>query len=96
MLSEEQVEHIAKLARLKLDKNEIATFSKQLSEILDYVAVLEKADTKNVAETSQVTGLNNVIEEDAVKRKCEGDELLECSELPKERNQIRVKPVITN
>lgn len=96
MLSEEQVEHIAKLARLNLKKEEIGLFSKQLSDILDYVAILEKADTKDVEETSQVTGLKNVTEKDAVIKKCEGSELLACSPLPKERNQIRVKPAITN
>lgn len=96
MLSEEQVRHIAKLARLKLSDKEVKKFSNQLSDILKYVEILEKADTDNVEETSQVTGLKNIKEEDQIKRKCSGEELLKTSPLPKERNQIRVKPAITN
>lgn len=95
MISEDQVKHIAKLARLKLTDDEIKTFSGQLSEIFQYVEVLKKADTSKVEETSQVTGLQNVSQKDEITRKCEGDELLLCSPLPKERKQIRVKPVIT-
>lgn len=95
MISEEQVKHIAKLARLKLSDEEVKKFSTQLSDILGYVEILNKADTKKVEETSQVTGLENVTEEDKIKRKCSGEELLKRSPLPKERNQIKVKPVIT-
>jgi aspartyl-tRNA(Asn)/glutamyl-tRNA(Gln) amidotransferase subunit C len=94
MISEEQVKHIAKLARLKLTDKEIKKFSGQLSDILKYVEILNKVDTEKVEETSQVTGLTNVSEKDEITRKCEGDELLLSSPLPKERKQIRVKPVI--
>ena len=94
MISEDQVKHIAKLARLKLSDKEIKKFSGQLSDILKYVEILNKVDTEKVEETSQVTGLTNVSEKDEITRKCEGDELLLSSPLPKERKQIRVKSVI--
>lgn len=64
VLSKEQVEHVAKLADLKLTEKEAAKFQKQLSEILDYVRQLNKLDTKGVEPTSQVTGLENVFRED--------------------------------
>jgi aspartyl-tRNA(Asn)/glutamyl-tRNA(Gln) amidotransferase subunit C len=95
MLSNEEVQHIAKLARLGLKEGESEKFAQQLSSILDYVQQLDEVDTENVPETSQVTGLENVSREDKVERVCEKDELLACSELPIEKDQIRVKSVIT-
>lgn len=95
MLTEEQVRHIAKLARLKLADEEVKKFSKQLTDILQYVEQLNEVDTKGVETTSQVTGLQNVTRKDTVKKWCAREELLQCTELPVEKNQIRVKPVIT-
>lgn len=96
MLSQEDVKHIAKLARLKLTDEEISKFSGQLSDILKYVEQLEEVNTDGVEETSQVTGLKNVTQSDEIEKKCSGDDLLLCSPLPKERKQIRVKSVIKN
>ena len=95
MLSNEEVQHIAKLARLGLKEDEIKKFAKQLNDILDYMKLLEEVDTRDLPLTSQVTGLENVSREDSVERMCEKEELLGCTELPVERDQIRVKPVIT-
>ena len=94
MLSEKDVKHIAKLARLKLSDKEIIKFSKQLSDILQYIEQLNELNTSGTEETSQVTGLKNVTQSDEIEKKCDGDSLLICSPLPKERKQIRVKPVI--
>lgn len=96
MLTLEQVQHIAKLARLGLKEGEAEKFSKQLSSILEYVAMLEEVKTDNVDITSQVTGLENVTRVDKVERFCTKDELLACTEQPVERGQIKVKSVIVN
>lgn len=95
MISKDQVKHVAKLARLKLTDEEIERFSVQLSGIFDYMDVLNDIDTDGVLETSQVTGLENVTEEDEVQKKTDGAKLLLSSKLPKERKQIRVKQVIS-
>ncbi len=58
------VAHVAKLANLPLEPEEISKFEKQLSEILSYIEKLKKVDTKNVETTSQVTGLMNVVRRD--------------------------------
>ena len=95
MLTEDQVRHIAKLARIRLTDEEVKKFSKQLSGVLDYMDVLNEVDTKKVAETSQVTGLKNVMEEDVILSAQSGrEELLKCSELPIDGNQIRVKRIV--
>jgi aspartyl-tRNA(Asn)/glutamyl-tRNA(Gln) amidotransferase subunit C len=95
MIDEKQVKHIAKLSRLELTDDEVKKFSVQISDILEYAEMLKQVDTDGVEETSQVTGLKNVTQADKVLTKCDGDSLLICSPLPKERKQIRVKPVIT-
>lgn len=94
-LTQEQVRHIAKLARLGLTDDEVKTFSTQLTNILQYIEVLNEVDTSAVAPTNQVTGLMNVMRADVVDQTwVERDALLGSSELPVERDQIRVKPVL--
>lgn len=95
MLSDDQVRHVAKLARMQLSDEEIAKFSKQLSDVLDYMDILSQVDTDNVPETSQVTGLTNVMDEDEIlSNKIDRDALLNCSELPVDSKQIRVKRAV--
>lgn len=65
-LSTTEVEHIAKLARLKLTEAEKEKYSGQLSGILDYVEKLSAVDTADVEPTSQVTGLTNIMRDDVV------------------------------
>lgn len=95
MLSPDQVKHIAQLARLGLQDNETGKFAQQLVSIFEYIHVLDEVNTDNVEPTSQVTRLENVMRKDGVRRFSTKDELLTCTELPVEKGQIKVKPVIT-
>ena len=63
-ISEKDVKHVAKLAKLALVDGEISEFSKQLSEIISYVEELDKVDTSKTEPTSQTTGLENVSRQD--------------------------------
>lgn len=63
-LTKEEVKHVAKLANLTLTPQELDKFCQQLSEILDYMAILKEVETFKVEPTSQVTGLENVFRED--------------------------------
>lgn len=58
------IHHVAKLANLPLHEEEYEKFETQLSSILEYIAKLNEVDTTNVEETSQVTGLENVLRSD--------------------------------
>ena len=60
------IEHLAKLARLKLTGAEKERFSKQVGTIIKYIEKLSELDTKNVEPTAHVLGLNNVFRDDAV------------------------------
>ena len=62
------IEHVAKLARLKLTDAEKELFSKQMGTVIKYIEKLSELDTKNVEPTAHVLGLNNVFRDDAVKK----------------------------
>jgi aspartyl-tRNA(Asn)/glutamyl-tRNA(Gln) amidotransferase subunit C len=47
-LSKQQVQHIAKLARLQLQENEFEDVVAKLSNIVDFVDQLQRAPTDNV------------------------------------------------
>ena len=59
MLTDSEIEHIAKLARIELSGEMRARMKHDLSEVLDYIALLEKAETAGVEPLYQVTGLQN-------------------------------------
>ena len=65
-LTRSEVEHVAKLARLKLGAEELGRAAEQLSSILQYVGKLELVPTEDVPVTAQVTGLHNIARRDAV------------------------------
>jgi len=65
-LSREDVLKLAQLARLKLSDEEIEEYSKELSDILQYVEMLQKVDISGLEPTNQVSGLTNVMREDEV------------------------------
>lgn len=68
MISEDEVRHIAKLARLELTENEIEKMQKDLSAILDYFKLLEKAPKPSPV--VRTTGLKeNVVRKDEVMEK---------------------------
>ncbi|MEW5801486.1 MAG: Asp-tRNA(Asn)/Glu-tRNA(Gln) amidotransferase subunit GatC [bacterium] len=60
----DEVEYVAKLARLKLSDEEKGLFTQQLDSILLYMDKLNELDTTNVPPTSHVLPLENVMRED--------------------------------
>ena len=66
MISREDVEHVARLARLELSDAEIERMSEQLNAILGYIDKLRELDVTNVEPTSHAVPLVNVMREDEV------------------------------
>jgi len=60
------IDHVAKLARLGLSKEETKLFAKQLTQILDYANIINKLPTDNVPPTSHPIPIKNVFREDKV------------------------------
>ena len=66
-LSKKDVEHVAKLANLKLNSKEITKYREQLLKVLSYLEDLNEVKTDGIEPTSQTTGLTNVKRLDQVK-----------------------------
>ena len=64
-LTREQVAHVAMLARLGLDDEELERYREQLDAILTNMDKLQAIDTSQVEETAQLGGLVNAWREDA-------------------------------
>jgi aspartyl-tRNA(Asn)/glutamyl-tRNA(Gln) amidotransferase subunit C len=65
-ITQQEVEHVAKLARLELSKTEKETYAKQLSQILTYMQTLNRYETTGIEPTATVLGETNVVREDTV------------------------------
>jgi aspartyl-tRNA(Asn)/glutamyl-tRNA(Gln) amidotransferase subunit C len=66
-INNQEVEKVAKLARLEISEAEQAAFAKQLSQILTHVETLKQYDTEGVEPTATVLGQVNVFREDVVR-----------------------------
>ena len=65
-ISADDVRKVAKLARLNLPDDKIATYTGQLESILGYVSQLEQVDTTGVPETTRAVEVTNVTRQDGV------------------------------
>ena len=65
-ISADDVRKVAKLARLNLPDDKIATYTGQLESILGYVSQLEQVDTTAVPETTRAVEVTNVTRQDGV------------------------------
>ncbi len=71
------VEYVAALARIVLSEKELEQYSRQLADILDYVAKLNKLDTSTTPPTSHPSeGLRNIFRKDVVKKSLSAEEAL--------------------
>jgi aspartyl-tRNA(Asn)/glutamyl-tRNA(Gln) amidotransferase subunit C len=64
MIDREQVLHVARLARLRLDEEQVATMSRELSTILDHIEKINELELEGVEPTSHVVELENVLRDD--------------------------------
>lgn len=65
-LTSQDVQHIARLARVALEGDDLERFRTQLSTILDHFTALSAVDTEGVEPTAQPLPLANVMREDTV------------------------------
>jgi aspartyl-tRNA(Asn)/glutamyl-tRNA(Gln) amidotransferase subunit C len=75
-LSREEVEHIARLARLGLSEAEIEKFRLQLSDILENFEILKQLDTVDLPPTAQSITLQNVLRPDEAKPSLPAEDIL--------------------
>jgi aspartyl-tRNA(Asn)/glutamyl-tRNA(Gln) amidotransferase subunit C len=94
-LSEKEVKHVAKLARLDLTPQEVKRFQEQLSEILSYIEVLSEVKVEKIEPTSQVTSLENVFSKDQNQSSLSQKEALSEAE-ETHRGFFKIKRIIRN
>jgi aspartyl-tRNA(Asn)/glutamyl-tRNA(Gln) amidotransferase subunit C len=94
MIAEEEVKHIAKLARLGLNQAEIKKMQKELSSILDYIEKLKKVDVSKVESSSHPIKIENIMREDeeSKKPKTKSQRLLELAP-EKKAGYLKVKSI---
>ena len=70
------VEHIAKLAKLEFNDDEMTEFTRQFNEILSFMEKLNELDTSKVEPLSHVIELQNVFRDDEPKPSIPTEEAL--------------------
>ncbi|MDZ7373169.1 MAG: Asp-tRNA(Asn)/Glu-tRNA(Gln) amidotransferase subunit GatC [candidate division KSB1 bacterium] len=66
-ISLEEVDRIARLAKLSFTEEEKVQIAEQLAKIVEYVEKIKELDLENVPPTTHVVELANVMREDAVR-----------------------------
>ena len=75
-ITEELVDYVSELSRLKLPEAEKAAMAAELEKIVDYMDVLSGLDTTGVEPLSHVFPVKNVLRADKVQPSCDRDALL--------------------
>jgi aspartyl-tRNA(Asn)/glutamyl-tRNA(Gln) amidotransferase subunit C len=91
-LTGDQVRWVAHLARLELSPEEVAEFTAQLSQIVDYVNQLQQVNTEGVEPLAHPLPLHNVFRADEPQPSLSVDEAL--ANAPDRRNNFYGVPAV--
>ncbi|MCK5456255.1 MAG: Asp-tRNA(Asn)/Glu-tRNA(Gln) amidotransferase subunit GatC [Melioribacteraceae bacterium] len=75
-VTKKDVEHIAKLAKLEFNDDEITNYTDDLNKILEYVDKLNELDTENVEPLYHPIEGSNVFREDKLKESVDTEDAL--------------------
>ena len=92
-VSKEEIKHIANLARLELNENEIDNYIENLQDILNFADVVNNAPVQDLDITIETNEAKNVFRKDEVKI-FEDNEALLANAKEKERNMFKIPKVI--
>ena len=84
---------IAELAKLDLSDAEIAKYTEQLSQILDYFTLLQEVDTSHIDMTDSVLPLRSVMRADIVEAALTPEQVI-ANAPDAEANQFKVSAVL--
>ncbi len=92
-LTDEEVRHVAALARVAMTDDEVELMRSQLSNILDHVNVLNQVDTEGVEPTGHSVDVTSVMRDDEVGESAQLEDVL--ANAPSTYDDfIRVKAVL--
>jgi len=86
------VEEVARLARLALTPDEIATFQSQLGRVLEHIDQLSKADIEGIEPTAHANPVFNVIREDFPVEGLKSEDFLVLA--PRSANNLLIVPKV--
>ena len=78
------LEHVAEVARIKLNDEEIKKFLPQLKEILEFFSQLKDINTDNVKPSFQPVEIKNIMRDDKEEQCLSQDDALSLTEHKKE------------
>ena len=94
MISKEEVEHIAKLARLELTEEEVKKMQKDLSSIFDYFTLLKKVPKPaKILKQNLSEGSQHLRKDEAKARDASSVEKLIAASPDKKDDYIKVKAI---
>ena len=76
MISEDDVQHVARLARLHLTPDEVVRMTGELAKILNHVGKIAELDLSQIPPTAHVLELTNVTRPDRVRPSLPREEAL--------------------
>lgn len=76
MITKQDIEHIATLAKLEFTEDEKSDLAETLGDILDYVKILDNVDTSLVEPTLHISSLKNVLRDDEVEPSLDREKVL--------------------
>ena len=76
-VSEEEVKHLASLARLKFTDEEIAAYTKDLGNIVEFAEQLNEIDVTDVKPTAHILDIHNVFRKDETHESYDREKLLQ-------------------
>jgi aspartyl-tRNA(Asn)/glutamyl-tRNA(Gln) amidotransferase subunit C len=92
-ITRDEVAHVADLARLKLDDDELDLFTDQLAAVLEHAQDVEALDVDDIEPTSHPYPLANVLRDDEVRPTLDRAEVL--AQAPDvEDDRFKVPPVL--
>jgi len=94
MISKEEVQHIAELARLQLTGEEVEQMQKDLSAILDYFELLKKAPKIKIDEPTFAQGSGVARKDEVLPRDARLAEKIIAASPDKKDDYIKVKTIL--
>ncbi|MBO8126257.1 MAG: Asp-tRNA(Asn)/Glu-tRNA(Gln) amidotransferase subunit GatC [Firmicutes bacterium] len=84
MITKDEVQKVAHLARLELSEAEVELFTEQLNQVLEAAEKLQQLDTTDVEPTAYAVPMQNVFREDIPEPSMPRDEVLANAPDPKD------------
>ena len=93
MIDQKTIEHIAKLARLKITSDEAATYSDQLSKVLTHFEKISKINTEGIEPLVTPSEIEFFSRPDEVKKENTAEQMV-ANAPEKAGNLFKVPPVV--